>query len=134
MPSANAPMPVPASVVTKPAGEMTLMRPLESATCIKPSAFTVMPAGLKNAALVPNPSAHEATPLPAKVVVAPPEVTRRMRLFPLSAQKISPVTGWAATPLGEKKLATAPVPSAHAAAPLPARVLTTPSRVTLRIL
>ena len=51
---------------------------------------------------------------------------RRMRWFPLSTTAIAPLAGVKASPVGLLKLAAAPMPSANAALPLPASVVTTP--------
>ena len=78
------------------------------------------------------PSAKAAAPLPANVVTTPPAAILRMRLFPESPMKTFPAVS-TATPRGALKEAPVPVPSANAADPLPARVLTTPPGVTLRM-
>ena len=98
---------------------------IESATTITPlEGITATPAGQLKLAVVPVPSAKEASPLPASVVTTPRGVTSRMRW--LSATTITPLEEIAATPYRELKLADVPVPSANASLPLPASVLTTP--------
>ena len=78
------------------------------------------------------PSVKAAAPLPANVVTTPPAAILRMRLFPVSEMKTFPAVS-TATPRGKLKAAFVPVPSANAADPLPAKVLTTPPGDTLRM-
>jgi hypothetical protein len=97
-----------------------------------PLEVTATPRGLLSFAFVPTPSAKPAV-LPASVVTTPRGVTSRTRWFEMSATTMTPLDGITATPKTLQKLAAAPVPSAHVAAPLPASVVTTPSAVTSRI-
>ena len=62
----------------------------------------------------------------------PTEDNFRMRLLAGSATKQFPEVS-TATPIGKLKLASAPLPSANVALPLPASVETTPTGVTFRI-
>jgi hypothetical protein len=106
----------------------------ESATTISPLEETAATAlGPLKLAAVPVPSANAALPLPASVVTTPRGVTRRMRLLFGSATTITPLEGITSSPKGKWKLAAARVPSANAAVPLPARVVTTPRGDTSRM-
>jgi hypothetical protein len=101
---------------------------LESTTTIKLlEGITATPRGLQKLAAEPTPSANALLPLPPRVVTAP-EVgsTSRTRLLSSSATTTMPLKGITATPRGLLKLAAAPMPSANAAAPLPASVMTAP--------
>ena len=133
VPSANAWLPLPASVVTTPRGVTRRMRwLLLSATMIASlEGITATPKGLLKLAAAPAPSA-KPWPLPASVVTRPKGVTRRMRWSFQSATTITSFEGITATPDGLLKLAAAPVPSAKAALPLPASVVTIPRGVTSR--
>ena len=73
VPSANAPLPLPASVVTTPTGVTSRMRWLpKSATTITPlEAITAISLGLLKLADWPVPSANAPVPLPTKVLAAP---------------------------------------------------------------
>ena len=128
VPSANAVLPLPASVVTTPRGVTRRMRQLYvSATTTTPlDGITATPYGLLKLAAAPVPSANAWLPLPASVVTTPRGVTCRMRLLRMSATTTMPLEGIMTTPNGSLKLAAAPVPSTNAALPLPARVVTTP--------
>ena len=82
MPSAQAGVPLPASVVTAPAGEITRMRLFSlSPTYKTPEAGSLArPEGELNAAFTPMPLINVAVPLPASVMVLPDVVvTARMR-------------------------------------------------------
>ena len=83
-------------------------------------------------ALVPVPSLEPDVVLPANVVTTPAEVILRTQLFPPSATYTFPSES-SITPRGNLKLALAPVPSANIGDPLPAKVVTTPKGVILRI-
>ena len=145
VPSANAWLPLPASVVTTPRGVTSRMRKLPySATTITPvEGITATPDGHLKVAAVPVPSAKPpiqfpdwSTPLlelPASVVTTPRGVTSRTRQLDWSATTITPLEGITATPKGQKKLAAVPDPSANAPLPLPAIVVTTPMGVTSRM-
>ena len=110
--------------------------PVSATTMTPVEGITSTPIGKLNLAAAPVPSANAPSlPLPASVVTTPRGVTRRMRWLPVSATTITLLEGITATPLGFLKLAAAPTPSAKAALPLPASVVTTPSEiVTSRIL
>ena len=79
------------------------------------------PRGSLKLAAIPVPSAHEAVPLPARVLTRPEEVTALMRVE--SATYTTPAMP-TATPVGPSKAAAAPKPSAMDALPLPAKVVT----------
>ena len=96
-----------------------------------PAGPTAKPTGFAIKAPVPFPSAKPFS-LPATVVTTPPGVNLRMRLLYQSAKKTLPMES-TATPQGPHSDAPVPVPSANAAEPLPASVLTTPPGVTLRM-
>ena len=131
-PSRYAANPLPASVLTKPPGVIFLIQLLPaSATKMLPLAPTATPRGLSKEATAPVPSANAADPLPASVLTTPPDVILRMRLLAWSATKILLLASMS-TLLGRENEAPAPVPSANAADPLPAKVVTTPPGVTLR--
>ena len=117
-PSALPMSPLPASVVTTPPGYvMSRMRLLSelTTTIALLEGTTATPVGPE------MPSDN-----PASVATTPEGVTKRIRLFAVSATTITPSEGTTATPLGELKLADVPAPSAKAASPLPASVVTTP--------
>ena len=81
-PSANAPGPPPASVLTTPPGVTFLMRLLNmSATKILPPESTATPAGLSNEAAAPVPSARPIDPLPASVLTTPVDDIFLMQLL-----------------------------------------------------
>src|SRR3990172_4229440 len=92
-----------------------------------------MPCGLLNRAPVPVPSTDPVAPgVPAIVVTRPPAVTFRIVWFPESVTNRSPPR--AAIPPGNRNCAAGPVPSADpGVSRTPARVLTVPAEVTLRI-
>ena len=69
---------------------------------------------------------------PARVVTTPACVTLRRRSLSRSATTRSPLAS-KAIPLGEENDAAAPVPSARPGVPEPARVVTAPAAVILRI-
>ncbi len=81
VPSANAPTPLPASVVTTPPGETLRIAEFNvSATSTFPPASTATPQGRSKVAPVPTPLVNPRTPLPACVVTTPPGVTLRILL------------------------------------------------------
>src|SRR3989304_4503956 len=92
-----------------------------------------MPWGLLNRGPVPAPSTDPVAPgVPAIVVTRPPAVTFRIVWFPESVTNRSPPR--AAIPPGNRNCAAGPVPSADpGVSRTPARVLTVPAEVTLRI-
>ena len=70
-PSAKLGAPVPAIVVTTPAGVTRRMRcPVASATATSPLANAATPAGFENCAAAPVPSAPPSAPPPASVVTS----------------------------------------------------------------
>jgi len=86
---------------------------------------TVMPTGALKREPVPTPSTNEAVAFPATVVTAPRGETMRMRLLPQSATRRLPLAAmerW----YGSWNEAKVPVPSVHAATPLPTKVDTVP--------
>ena len=86
-PSANGDdCPLPANVVTTPAGVISRTRALpESITYTVLPAAAATPDGPLNAAFVPVPSANADDAPPAKVVTTPAGVMARTRLFHVSA-------------------------------------------------
>ena len=97
-----------------------------------PAAVTATPCGTLKDDDVPKPLADAMAPLPASVVTTPLGLMRRMRRFPPSATRTFPEASMAT----ERGLLNAAVPllaSVQAADPDPAKVVTTPARVTLRI-
>ena len=129
VPSANAVLPLPASVVATPRGVTSRMRWLpKSATTITPDdGMTEIPVGAAKAAAAPVPSAKVWPPLPASVVTTPRGVTNLMRLLFVSATTITLLEGITETSHGWLKLAAVPVPSAKSPELLrPASVVTTP--------
>ena len=125
----------PPRVVTMPRGLIARMRLLEaSATSRLPLAARESWRGLLNAATLPVPSAHAALPLPAKVKTVPLGRMSRMRLFCVSPTKTFPLPS-AATPDGLRNVASLiPTPLAKGVElPLPARVVTVPRGVILRM-
>jgi len=89
-----------------------------------------MPIGPLNCADAAAPSAQPAVPVPATVLTAPASDTARTRLPLYSVTKrVRPLI---TTSMGLLKDAAAPEPSAHAPAPLPASVPTSPASVTVR--
>src|SRR5262249_56228198 len=79
----------------------------------------------------PVPSVLPGNPLPARVVTTPAGLTTRILWLPKSATKTLSSAS-AATPFGNLNFAAAPAPSAKPIW-LPARVVTTPSAVILRM-
>ena len=125
--------PLPAKVVTTPAGVIIRIRSLPlSATYTFPAASVPNPKGSLNEAAVPVPLVLPAIPLPAKVLTTPAGVIIRIKLLPKSATKTLP-EGSVVIPIGLLNDAAVPVPLALPAAPLPAKVLTIPAGVILRI-
>jgi hypothetical protein len=123
----------PARVVTTPPGVTLRMRWFwVSATITLPLASTATPRGILNCAFVPEASKDPAVDCPAIVVTTPPGVTLRMRLLLESATITLPLAS-TATPEGLKNRALAPVASKNPAVDCPARVVTTPPGVTLRM-
>ena len=116
---------LPARVETTPAGVMTRRR-LLSVRTQRPDENTAIPFGKTKLADVPAPSAEAVRPLPANVETPPAQLTRRMQLLLVSATRMPSRIEEKATPCGLEKLAAAPRPSTWPAAPLPARVVTTP--------
>jgi hypothetical protein len=95
-PSANAPTPLPASVLTTPPGVTARTRWLfVSATNKVPPEPTATPEGEKKEAPVPVPSANAGDPLPASVLTTPPGVTARTRLLNVSATNTVPLASMA---------------------------------------
>jgi hypothetical protein len=124
-PSANAALPLPASVVTKEDSTSRMQLLPRSATTITPlKGFRATPHGKLKLAAVPQPFANAALPLPARVVTTPRGVMSRMRLVLKSPTITAPLDGITATPNGDEKLAAAPSPLAKVALPLPASVVT----------
>src|SRR6266699_2730545 len=130
---------VPASVVTTPVA-MTIRRmvllPLSATYRLVPLLSMARPLGRRNVAAVPVPSALPAVPavLPARAVTTPVAMTiRRMVLLLLSATyRLVPLLS-TARPWGWLNRAPV-VPLALPDTPaLPARVLTTPAGVILRM-
>jgi len=99
-----------------------------------PAAVTAAPCGRAKAATVPNPSRVGALAfaLPASVLTLPSGVTRRTRRLAPSATTTLPAAS-TATARGSAKATPAPRPSAHAAVPFPASVVTSPAGVIARI-
>ena len=95
--------------------------------------ITTTPCGVLKLAAAPEPSANTPLPLPTSVVTIPMGVTSRMRLLKASHTTMTLLEGITAIPCGLLKLAAEPVPSAKAALPLPASVVTTPRGVTSRM-
>ncbi len=96
---------------------------------------TARPCGPLKSAAEPVPSVLPVVPaVPARVVTTPPGVIMRMVSLPVSATKTSPVVGSSVTPTGPLNRAAEPVPSVLPAVPaVPARVVTTPAGVIMRI-
>src|SRR5471032_524115 len=92
------------------------------------------PVGSLKSAALPGPSTKPVAPgVPARVVTAPAAVILRIELLPASATYAVPPAS-TTIPVGILKRATAPVPLVAPAAPaVPAKVVTTPSQVILRI-
>lgn len=85
LPSTEAAVPEPASVVTTRDGEMRRIRSFPySATAMLPLASIATPAGSEKSAEVPTPLAYPDT-LPAIVETTPSGVINRMRPLCLSA-------------------------------------------------
>src|SRR6185437_732634 len=102
--------PVPASVLTVPAGVILRIRLLLESPMYKlPLASMVIPAGPLNEAAVPTPLAEPAVPVPAMVVTTPSGVILRIRLLPLSATYTFPMPSTVSA-CGWLKDAAAPVP------------------------
>ena len=95
--------------------------------------ITTTPCGVLKLAAAPEPSANTPLPLPTSVVTIPMGVTSLMRWLSYSVTTTTPLEGITAIPSGLRKLAAAPMPSANAALPLPASVVTTPRGVTRRM-
>lgn len=91
--------------------------------------------GVLNRAFEPTPSTVPVVPpRPAKVVTAPEEITTmRMRLFFQSATTKRDPALFIASPEGEKKVATVPMPSVKPVSPaFPASRVTVPVDRTIR--
>src|SRR6476660_3485289 len=126
---------VPARVVTTPAGVILRMVQLaRSATYPMPVASTATPVGRLKRAAAPVPSVLPVLPaVPARVVTTPAGVILRMVALVWSATYTVPAAS-TATPTGVLNRAAAPVPSVLPVLPaVPARVVTTPADVILRI-
>src|SRR4030066_271092 len=95
--------------------------------------MAAIPSGELNRAVPPAPSTDPVAPgVPAIVVTRPPAVTFRIVWLPESVTNRSPPR--AAIPPGNRNCAAGPVPSADpGVSRTPARVLTVPAEVTLRI-
>src|SRR6266496_4340483 len=110
--------------------------PLSATYRLVPLLSTTRPLGCLNVAAVPVPSALPAVPaVPASVVTTPEAMTirRMVWLFLSATYRLVPLLSTART-WGRLNSAAAPVPSALPAVPaVPARVLTTPAGVILRM-
>jgi hypothetical protein len=101
-----------------------------SAMTRAPDCVISTPLGSLKSAAVPKPSAHEAVaPTPARVLTTPAET---MRTAPPSSTTRFPAAS-TATSRGKVKVALVVGPSAKPAAPEPAKVVTSPAGVTLRM-
>ena len=101
-PSAKAADPPPASVTTRPRGEISKMRLL-------PESATTM-VSLKGTTATSD--GAEKAKVPARVETTPRGVMSRMREFPWSATTTLPLEGSTAMPVGLMKRADVPGPSA----------------------
>ena len=134
---AYPPMPLPATVEIVPplTGTLRTRLPLNSVIYRLPAASRVKPNGAFNAALAAGPPSPEdpAVPLPAKVEIAPADVTLRTRLLALSAIYTLPAES-TATPSGALSCAAVPTPPSppNPSEPLPAIVEIVPFGATLR--
>src|SRR6266581_4476337 len=131
---------VPASVVTTPVA-MTIRRMvwlvLSATYRLVPLLSMARPVGRLNRAAVPVPSKLPAVPavLPARVVTTPVAMTIRRMLLPprVDTYRLVPLLSMTKPP-GWLNVAAAPVPSTLPDVPaVPARVLTTPAGVILRM-
>ena len=87
------------------------------------SGWRARPLGLENLAAAPVPSRHEGTPLPARVLTSPLEMTTRLSWLLALSDTIT-VLLVLATPEGRLKVACTPSPLAKGEPlPLPASVL-----------
>ena len=126
---------LPANVLTTPDGVILRIKLLPgSATYRLPAASVVNPSGYLKVASVPVPLRLPVTPaFPAKVLTTPDWVILRIKLLYWSATYTLPAAS-VATPTGLLKVASVPVPLRLPDTPaLPAKVLTKPSGVILRI-
>src|SRR6478609_9888666 len=126
---------MPASVVTSPAGVILRITALSSsATYTLPALSTATPFGKLNRAALPEPSVlPKVSAWPARVVTVPSLVILRMVLLPVSATYRLPLLSQA-TLRGLLNDAAAPTPLLLPLTPnLPAKVVTTPAEVILRI-
>jgi hypothetical protein len=87
------------------------------------------PTGALKDAAVPAPSTHALVALPAIVVTTPvASASERMRLFKLSAKKITPSAAEIARPIGFESATFVPMPSPFQVdTPVPASVVTLPA-------
>ena len=106
--------------------------PAHKATITFPKLSTARPHGLPIVAPVPVPSWSLPPPPPANEVTTPEDVTLRTLLLAESATNTFPELS-TAMPIGRLKDALVIAPSANAAEPPPASVVTTPVEDTLRM-
>ena len=134
VPSIEPEVPLPAKVVTTPSAVILRILGLPTSdTYILFNASIVMPWGKLKLAKISTESFDPCKPLPAKVVTTPLGVILRILWLPISATYTLPKAS-TASPLGLLKLAATPVPFVEPLTPLPAKVVTIPVGVILRIL
>mmetsp|Transcript_45692 Transcript_45692/g.73680 ORF Transcript_45692/g.73680 Transcript_45692/m.73680 type:complete len:209 (+) Transcript_45692:852-1478(+) len=131
-PSAKPLSPLPATVVTAPAGEtLRMVLLLKSATSNHPCLSIDTPKGCEKRAATPRPSAKPACPLPATVVTIPVRVTLRMAwLLQSATRRLASLS--TARPRGILNRALRPCPSSNPCLP-PARSEITPVGDTVMI-
>ena len=131
VPSANDDVPLPAKLVTTPSGVILRIKCKFTTTYKLLDESIVKPCSILNDALVPVSSVFPYEPLPAKVVTTPSGVILRILKLLESATYTFPLES-TAIPRGVLNLAFVPVPVIFPCE-LPARVVTTPAGVILRI-
>lgn len=123
---------VPARVVTAPDASDTarMTCPATSLTyrVVEPPAVVSRhnPRGALKLALLPTPSTVCAMPLPARVVIIPPNATRTRWLFVSAMVRVAPGGPPTTRPLGVEKVEARRGPSTQLALPVPAYVRTPP--------